>query len=705
MTPGKASNNNIEITADSYTIDNTTTPVNDTYSFVYGGGTNAVDSFGNSLTISSGTIDAIIGGMAARGGNVHSNHIVINGGTITGVIGGLAVWQSGWNVGDVHHNTVKITGGTVNYVSGGEIAYLEGADASGVLSNAYNNTVEVSGGTVNSGIVGGSALGGNATENTIDISGGTVSGNVIGGQTQSGEASGNSINISGNPDVSGATFYGGLIGNTPSATDNTLNLNSWGITAQNIYGFDTLNFNLGDVGTGAAFTLTNGATDLSGLKSFTVNSRGDSNIGTGSTLTIMQNDNGISLGGKTLTDAAADDSNIFYSGKMTRGVTFDYDLGLSLSADGKSISGTVGGHDEPNEETETADKAQIANIMTINNGTDNLITSIGDYLNNNITEDDDGYFSSSNERKVDEPTGDEQEVDDENSGDKAQKAEEVREVHGFEIFASAGYGHLRTGTGNGGKVKTETSNFDLGLARTYEGARNRWTVAPVVEHGKGNYDAILSNGVTGYGNTKYTAGGLIARNVNSSGYYLEMSARFGRSKNNFASDDFKDSSGNLIRATYHTSAPVFAGHLRLGQAKLLNRSNLLDIYGIYSYTRQGGSDTTLSTGDPYKFSSINSSRFRLGYRLTTRTSKISRIYTGLAYQYEHTSDADTRAIDAEGIAWNLPSKGSKGSSGMFEFGWMIKPRKDNPWLLDINTTAWFGHQKGATAMAKIKKSF
>jgi len=549
--------------------------------------------------------------------------------------------------------------------------------------NVYSNHIVINGGEVTGGIVGGSALGGNATGNTINISGGTVSGNVIGGQTQNGEVTGNTINISGNLDVSGATFYGGLIGNTPTATGSTLNINSWGIKAQNIYGFDTLNFNLPYQNDSAALTLTNGSTDLSGLKSFNVSVRGDSDIGTGSTLTILQNDNGIT------------DTNGIYNGKMTRGVTFDYDLALALSADGKSISGTVGNHDEPNEETETTDKAQIANVITINNGTDNLITSFDDYLGGNVAEDSDGYFFGGNES----------EGDDENLGDRAQKAEEVREVHGFEIFGNVGYGHLRTSTGDGGRVKTESSNFDLGLARTYEGARNRWTVAPVVEHGKGNYDAILSTGVKGYGNTKYTAGGLIARNVNNSGYYLEMSFRFGRSKNDFASDDFKDSAGNLIRATYHTSAPVFAGHLRLGQAKLLNRSNLLDIYGIYAYTRQGGSNATLSTGDPYKFSSISSNRFRLGYRLTTRTSRISRIYTGLAYQYEHTSDAETRAIDAEGVAWNLPSKGSKGSSGMFEFGWMIKPRNDNPWLLDINTTAWFGHQKGATAMAKIKKSF
>ena len=257
----------------------------------------------------------------------------------------------------------------------------------------------------------------------------------------------------------------------------------------------------------------------------------------------------------------------------------------------------------------------------------------------------------------------------------------------IEIFGNVGYGKLRTNTGDGGRVKNETSNFDLGLARTYEGASGRWTIAPIFEHGKGNYDAFLSNGIKGYGDTKYSAGGLIARRINNAGFYFEGSARLGRTKNNFASDDFIYQN-EAVRATYHTSAPIF-----------------LDMYGIYAYTRQGGSNATLSTGEPYKFSSISSSRFRLGYRLTTRTSRISRIYTGLAYQYEHTSDSETRAIDADGVSWNLPSSGSKGSSGMIELGWLIKPKQDNPWLVDVNATAWFGHQKGLTAMAKIKKSF
>ena len=87
---------------------------------------------------------------------------------------------------------------------------------------------------------------------------------------------------------------------------------------------------------------------------------------------------------------------------------------------------------------------------------------------------------------------------------------------------------------------------------------------------------------------------------------------------------------------------------------------------------------TLSTGKDYHFDSANASKARLGYRLITRTSKISRIYTGLALQYEHTSDA-------VGIykGRRTPNAGNHGASSMLELGWMIRPNRDNIWMLDF----------------------
>ncbi|MBR1646661.1 MAG: autotransporter outer membrane beta-barrel domain-containing protein [Selenomonadaceae bacterium] len=620
---------------------------------------------------------------------VHDNFIVINGVTVGGIVGGVSIYYGNGIVGDVYGNRVEINGSTVDNVSGGEIAYAYittgtvPTDFSSALGNVYNNTVYISGGsTVNNGVVGGSALGGNAFGNKIYITDSTIEGEILGGYSISGKAYNNEVNLNGNVILNNADLIGGKVGDKVSPDGNTLNVNTWNVTAKSVDGFEFINFT-NPMAFGTGLTVSDTVKLYGGLEKISVGTPGYSNIRTGSVLNLIYADNGISLNNVAGLTSSADllDGNNTYLTTMSRGVSFDYALALSLSPDGKSLTGLVGETLGPKEQTGVTSKAQLANIIPVNTGTDVLVRGFDDFLGNNIAEDEDGYFT-----------------------DKAQDAEDVREQHGFEIFGNVGYGKLRTKTGDGGRVKNETANFDLGLARTYEGNSGRWTIAPIFEHGKGNYDAFLSNGIKGYGDTKYTAGGLIARRINNAGFYFEGSARLGRTKNNFASDDFIYQN-ELVRATYHTSAPIFAGHLRIGQAKRLNKSNLLDMYAIYAYTRQGGSHATLSTGEPYKFSSISSSRFRLGYRLTTRTSRISRIYTGLAYQYENTSDSETRAIDADGVSWNLPSSGSKGSSGMIELGWLIKPKQDNPWLVDVNATAWFGHQKGATVMAKIKKSF
>ena len=639
--------------------------------------------------------------------NSNGNFIVINNGTIGGAVGGVNIYYGDGFSGDVLNNRVMVNGGNVGYVSGGEIAYAYRSnltaptDFTNALGNVHNNEVFIHGGTVNNGIVGGSALGGNAYGNKIYLVGGKVSGDVIGGKSLSGLAQGNEVNINGNIDLSTANLIGGKVGDNVSPSGNTLNVNTWNVTAQSVDGFEFINFN-NPLTVGTGLTVTGSINLYGGLNNIGILLRSDSNIGTGDALNLIYANNGINFNDMSGLASSADmiTGDNTYLTTLSKGATFEYTLALSLSADGKSLTGLVGQNVGFDDAAGTTSKAQLANVVPINEGTNVLVDGFNDFVGSNIVEDDEGYFVDRGQA-----SGVEDNADDEGYiTDKAQAAEEVREQHGFEIFGNVGYGKLRTKTGDGGHLNTETANFDLGLARTYDSPSGRWTIAPVFEHGKGNYDAVLSSGIHGVGDTKYYAGGLIGRRMTDSGFYVEMSARFGRSKNDFASDDFIYRN-EPIRATYHTSAPIFAGHIRLGKALRLNRSNLLDVYGIYAYTRQGGTDATLSTGEPYKFSSVTSSRFRAGYRLTTRTSKISRIYTGLAYQYENTSDSETRAFDGDGNYWSLPSAGSKGSSGMIEIGWLIKPKQNNPWFVDVNATAWFGHQKGVTAMAKIKKSF
>lgn len=255
------------------------------------------------------------------------------------------------------------------------------------------------------------------------------------------------------------------------------------------------------------------------------------------------------------------------------------------------------------------------------------------------------------------------------------------------VFIGAGGGSFRNKTGNGSFIDSTFKGFDVGFGRSLEYASGSLVFAPIFEYATGDYDSYLDDGMHGRGNTKYIAGGFIGRKTFKSGLYIEASARGGKTERDFSSDTMT-SNGNPIFVHYDKkSAPIFAGHLRIGKQLRMNKNNLLDMYGIYFHAHQGSMDLNLSTGEDYHFNGATSARTRLGYRLTTRTSKISRIYSGLAFQYEHASS------------------GNHGASGMLELGWLIKPNKTNSWMLDLNATGFVGHQKGVSATLKLQKEF
>ena len=90
------------------------------------------------------------------------------------------------------------------------------------------------------------------------------------------------------------------------------------------------------------------------------------------------------------------------------------------------------------------------------------------------------------------------------------------------------------------------------------------------------------------------------------------------------------------------------------------------------------------------FSSVDSHRVRLGARLTHTVNERNKLYGGLAYQYEF--DGDARATYNNGTS--APSPSVKGSSGMLELGWQVKP--GGRMTLDLGVIGWIGKQRGVT---------
>ena len=611
--------------------------------------------------------DVYGGGSESSASDVAYNSILINGGSIDAVLGGVSA------SGNVSDNVVEINGGNIRGVVGGlAVVNHELENAAG---NVTGNRVIIHGGTIQfvsggeiaytySGSGGSfdSALSqGNVSNNVVEIDGGKITGEIVGGAALKGNAIDNTVIIGGAPDLFDAYLYGGLTDGGISE-GNTLRLRTTGLTARNISDFQNINFDLPDTTRNGdtVLTLTDGKTDLSGVH-MNVYVDGAAPIATNDSISLLVNSNGINTRGALASSADVDETSnvktlddMTYDGVIQRGAV-GYDL--ELVNNGDTFTANVGEQIYPPK--------MVPPPIPI------ILPDKGEF--DHITLDD---------------------------------IEQVQGTASYEPFMNNGFGHLKTKTGNGSYIKNNSATHDFGIARHFKREHGVFTFAPTFTYSYGNYDAYLPSGARGSGNQQYGAGGVIIRNFNNSGFYYEGSVRAGRSHAKYVTDDFPLTGHPHM--SYTTNAPILLGHLRVGNQWRLGKNNVLDVYGYYAYARQGSSDTELNVGNHVSFSSTDIGRLRTGYRLTSRLNAMSRLYTGLAFQYDNHSDGISRV---EGIASNNLADdqhmtyGKDGSSGMLEIGWIFRPIKDNPWTIDMYATGWVGMQEGVTAMAKVKKAF
>ena len=748
--PDSPSNNTITVNADNYIVNGTPTSYLGWFgkqnSYLYGGFANSGDVRGNIFNFNGGNIrglDGIIGGYSANG-NVLNNVLNFNNGTFytNRIVGGTTL------SGNATGNTINIDSGiTFNSVSTTNPAIFGGEAFNG---NAEGNTININGGTF-SQVVGGFATGGSARNNTINISAGEITGgsasdlsgtaipyggaitvgvgtveisdntiNISGGTINEmissgtgGSMNNNLINIWGSPNLSSATLMGYSAG---THSGNALNIASQ-ITAYNIANFDNINFfipaSMTSGGTMLTLTDTSG-TDLSGTAIRAAMQAG-SNLDTGDTVTLIQSAGTITTNDSTtygkMSQAEYDAiKDRLPSGMLSDGVSINYEMTLEKSGDNAIIARIGEATDEdypptPNptptdslNSTNTTPSPSPSNnnlrrqTEVISEGAVVPTIHLAGYMSDKLVD----WLPSSNFAFED---------DADDSSDDTSNVSDVGKDNSNNIFMGGGGGSLRTKTGDGSYIDSTMKGFDIGYGRSLEYASGPLVFAPIFEYATGKYDSYLPDGTHGKGDTRYMAGGLIGRKTFKSGFYIEASARYGKTERDFSSDSMNNNGSPTFVHYDKTSAPIFNGHLRIGKQLRLNKNNLLDMYGIYFHAHQGSMNLKLHENgndgvQDYHFNSANASKIRLGYRLTTRTSKISRIYTGLSFQYEHTSDAVGIYKDRR-----TPSAGNHGASGMIELGWLIKPNKTNPWMLDLNATGFVGHQKGLTASFKLQKEF
>jgi outer membrane autotransporter protein len=248
----------------------------------------------------------------------------------------------------------------------------------------------------------------------------------------------------------------------------------------------------------------------------------------------------------------------------------------------------------------------------------------------------------------------------------------------------------------GSYVDNKGWGISAGFARKVTNQQGELLFGPLIEYGQSSYDSYLDNGTHGSGDSHYTGAGIFARQTAKNGCYYEGSLRVGSIASDYSSHDMEGAD----EVHYDTSAPYYGLHFGLGKITKIGHGDSFDTYGRYFYSHQNGSSADLSSGEHYDFSSVDSHRLRLGARYTKQLHPDSRLYIGLAYQYEFGGDARA-TYQGE----STPSPSLKGGSGMLELGWQIKPVKESPVTLDFGFTGWTGRQQGVSFNAGMNWAF
>ena len=595
---------------------------------VYGGYSNKGDATGSNVYISGGTINGTVNGGSSFKGDATDNTVTISGGTIKGY-----VYGGNSSGGDATDNKVYISGGTIEYSVNGGNNY--DGDATG-------NNVYISGGTINRTVNGGYSKNGDVTGNTVTISGGTIKGYVYGGYSENGAATGNTVTISGSPDFADNVFIHG--GNKVSS-GNTLNFNTRGITVGKVKNFEYYNFCLpgGTRADATLLTMTadNGA-DISDSK-VQVSAEGTASaFKAGDQITLLYTDT-------PGTGSVIKADNMDYGKEMRQGVSVVYDITTDLNEDGHKLVTTVNGG-KVLEQTKSPVETQAAAAAFLNSGADLLVGS--------------GIANMT----------------------AATSAEDGA------IFGAMGGGSMRYKTGSYADVKGY--NLAMGFGKAVNNNAGKLTFGPFIEYGKGEYTSNLDGGIRGDGNTKYYGVGVLARQDNNSGVYYEGSLRYGRRDADYASGDLIGAGGSQVYSSYDSSSAYYGAHLGIGKVTGLNDTTKADVYAKFMYTHQNGDSVALrgeGAGEEYDFDAVDSTRVRVGARVSKAYSERGTGYAGLAYEYEFDGEAKATVL-----GFSTPSPSIKGSSGLLELGYILQAKGANDPAIDINLQGWGGKKQGFT---------
>ena len=675
------------------------------YTYISAGlGYDGSDAVKNTVTITGGDFEKgiyIFGGRGYKAGNTDNNTVVVSGGNIGGYR--AFIWGGKADDGDARYNTVNLSGGAVASVPSDESVYetkfteYEQGDAEfyggyTLNGNALYNTVNISGGSISTtgeGLVyGGYSRTGNASYNLVNVSGGSISSKLtlIGGFAAAGDASNNTIRLTGGSGNGNVYLHGGItmssIGNangnkiaiyfpaqlrevsggvylTGNDTDgyvynltndgdlftgNELYLATSGISANNIYNFETLSFYLPSTYPSGSTMLTLTGTDNTDLTKtgIVLSAAGDAALSTGQTINLISAQGALSYGSQT-------------EGTLKQGVSLNYHY--TLNKDTNSLQAVLG-EAETTDEAKSPVETRAVQAAFVNRGADLLAT--------------DGMLQA----------------------ERASQAADTEVQGGWSPFFAMQGGKYRYQTGS--HADSRGFSFLLGMAREVKSGSGKVLYGFAGEYGKGRYDSYYNN-MHGKGDSDYGGGAIFVQHKNARGMHYEASLRAGRTKADYSSRDFTGYEGTAIG--YDSDSNYWGAHFGLGKAVKLAGSNEVDVSLKYFYSHTGSDSARLTTGETYKFSAVNSHRLRLGAKLTHAFTAESKGYFGAYWEHEFSGDAK-----ASIAGYSTGSPSLKGNSGILEIGWLHHPQNSN-FTLNLGLTAACGKQRGLAGKAGMMWKF
>ena len=238
-------------------------------------------------------------------------------------------------------------------------------------------------------------------------------------------------------------------------------------------------------------------------------------------------------------------------------------------------------------------------------------------------------------------------------------------------FAAVGGSNMRYTTGS--YVDVNGWNGAVGFAKQAD----KLLFGVAVEHGRGNYDSYLDNGVHASGDIKSTGGVIFGEYKLDNGVHYDAALRAGRVKSDY----------NSTATSYDESSAYYGFSLGGGKELTVSDKATVDVYGRYYFSHTNGSDVSIATGEEIDFDAVNSHRLRIGGRYTTTLTEKSKAYAGLAWQYEFGGDAKA-AING----YSAPTPSLQGHSAIVEAGYKLNAGKNL--TLDFNLNGAMGKQRG-----------